>query len=251
LEEHILQHERYPRLHVDKGKEFYNATVQGMLRRYESQLYSTFGSNTHAMHAERCIRTLKGRIFRWMNFTNTWRWIDVVPQIVRAYNTATHRTFKSKFSPDQVHHQAELTPVIRQMLYGKQPETSNHSVSVPETSNTRKKLLKEGATVRLSQLPFVFHKEQYPMNSVEIYRVKSAEVKEGLPVYRLEDLKRVPVPGVFYHNELVPTAEKEQYAIDQILKTRGRGKKRQHLVSFIGYPSSFNEWIPADQVEKI
>ena len=89
------------------------------------------------------------------------------------------------------------------------------------------------------------------MNSVEIYRVKSAELKEGIPVYRLDDLKNTAVPGVFYNNELVPTAEKELYNIDQILKTRGKGKKKQYFVSFVGYPASFNEWIPASRLETI
>jgi hypothetical protein len=172
LEDNILKRERYARLHVDKGREFYNVTVQNMLRRYDSQLYSTYGSNTHAVHAERCIRTLKNRLFRWMNFTNTWRWIEVVPKVMAAYNMASHRSFKNRFSPYQVHHQPELTPAVRELLYGERN-------LLPQ----KEKLYKTGTTVRLSQLRFIFHKEQYPMNSEEIYRVKSVEIKDDISVY--------------------------------------------------------------------
>jgi hypothetical protein len=249
LEEHIFKPVPYPRLHVDKGKEFYNTTVQDMLRRYDSRLYSTYGSNTHAVHAERCIRTLKGRLFRWMNFNNTWRWIEVVPKIVEAYNHATHRAFKNKYTPYQVHYQPELAPIIRDMMNEVPKPRGRKGKKIVKRKG--KKILKPGSTVRLSQLQSIFAKEQYPMNSEEIFRVKTSELKENIPVYRLEDLKNDPVPGLFYHNDLVPTAEKDLYVIDQILKTRGKGKKKQFFVSYVGYPSSFNEWITQKQLEKI
>jgi hypothetical protein len=240
LEDHVLKHDQYPRIHVDKGKEFYNTVVQNMLKKHESELYSTFGSNTHAIHSERFIRTLKGRLFRWMKHNNTWRWIDTIQEICSAYNHATHRTFKNKYTPHDVHYNPELTPIIREMIYGKR-----------DIKHVSRKLLKPQTTVRLAQLKSVFGKEHYPMNSEEIFRIKSAELKEGIPIYRLEDLKNKPVRGLFYHNDLVPTAEKDLYVIDKILKTRGRGRRKQYFISYLGYPAAFNEWITQNQLTKL
>jgi hypothetical protein len=34
------------------------------------------------------------------------------------------------------------------------------------------------------------------------------------------------------------------FLVDEILGERGKGKKKELLVSWIGYPEKFNQWIP-------
>ena len=65
--------QHYARLHTDQGKEFHNHNVRIMLERYNSMVYSTFNSKIKAAHAERFIRTLKGRLYRALNMANSWR----------------------------------------------------------------------------------------------------------------------------------------------------------------------------------
>ena len=239
LEEHIFQDTRYPLLHVDKGAEFYNKHVTTMLRRYNSKLYSTYSPDTKAAHAERLIRTIKGRLYPWMNHANSWKWTVVAAKVIKAYNNTPHRAFKGKFTPNQIHQDPPPLPVaeIKEMLYGEKPIS-------PRSSE-----YKVGDTVRISQLRFIYHHGYYPQNSEEIFRIQKVDSSDQITTYQLEDLKGEPILGRFYNDELIRTAEKEYYKVDKILKERGVGRKKEYFVSFQGYPASANAWIKASNLK--
>ena len=46
---------------------------------------------------------------------------------------------------------------------------------------------------------------------------------------------------VFFQDELIHYNPPEFYEID-VLDTRGKGKKKEHLVHYRGWPNSYNEW---------
>ena len=208
-------------------------------------VYSTFNSKIKAAHAERFIRTLKGRLYRAMNMANSWRWLELLPDATYAYNHAPHGAFKKKYTPDQVHHDNGLQMTVREMLYGP-PEAKQ--IVVPRLKKT---LFNAGDTVRISQSRSLHHRGYYPQNSVQLFKVKSADVVSGISTYRLEDLNQQAVPGIFYDQDLILSAEKEFYAIDQILKERGKGQKKEYFVSFIGYSPAFNAWIKKADLQDI
>ena len=65
----VLEQGRQPRrLHVDQGKEFYNATFKNLMEEYNIRLYSTF-SNLKASICERFNRTLKTKMSIRIQFT--------------------------------------------------------------------------------------------------------------------------------------------------------------------------------------
>jgi len=41
--------------------------------------------------------------------------------------------------------------------------------------------------------------------------------------------------------------QEEEFIIDHVIKSRGRGSNKQLLVSWHGYPSKFDTWIPASR----
>jgi len=41
---------------------------------------------------ERVHRTIRGRIYKYFTYTNTYRYIDVLPKFVKAYNDMVHST---------------------------------------------------------------------------------------------------------------------------------------------------------------
>ena len=47
---------------------------------------------------------------------------------------------------------------------------------------------------------------------------------------------------------MLKTEIPEYYEVNKILKTRTVGKKKEMYVSFIGWPSKFDLWIPEDQI---
>ena len=75
------------------------------------------------------------------------------------------------------------------------------------------------------------------------------EVASRLPTtpvtYELRDLASELIKGRFYEPEVqkVLKSGDEHFDVDRILKTRKRGGKIQYLVSWKGYPSTFNSWV--------
>ena len=45
-------------------------------------------------YAERCIKTLKSKLFRYLSCHQTHRWIDVLDEITQGYNGSYHRSIK-------------------------------------------------------------------------------------------------------------------------------------------------------------
>lgn len=81
------------KLHVDKGKEFYNKNLREILNKYDIIMYST-GTENKASIVERFNRTLGDKL-KPLLFKNP-RWIDVLPKIIKTYNNTMHRTIKMK-----------------------------------------------------------------------------------------------------------------------------------------------------------
>ena len=74
-------------------------------------------------------------------------------------------------------------------------------------------------------------------------------MKDGKVMYKIRDDHGEEIKGSFYPQELQRVERKEEiYQVDAILDERGRGKKKEVLVSWQGYPPSFNSWIPASDV---
>ena len=84
------------------------------MRQYGIHFFTT-NSETKASIAERFIRTLKQKIYRYFTANNTVRYIDTLQQLVHAYNHTVHRSIKEM--PANVTRENEFK--VRQTLYGK------------------------------------------------------------------------------------------------------------------------------------
>ena len=62
-------------------------------------------------------------------------------------------------------------------------------------------------------------------------------------VYELKDLAGEPVLDSYYARELQRVAKPREFVIEKVIRSRGRGRNRQHLVKWLGYPDSFNSWV--------
>lgn len=80
-------------LHVDMGREFYNADMTRLLRKYKVNRYSTF-STMKAAIVERFNRTLKRKIYQQFSLRGSYKWVDILQELVYQYNTTRHRTIK-------------------------------------------------------------------------------------------------------------------------------------------------------------
>lgn len=79
-------------LQTDKGKEFVNKEVQKFFSENKINHFTTRNPDVKAAVVERFNRTLKTRMWRYLHFKNTLRYINVLKDIVSAYNNSYHRT---------------------------------------------------------------------------------------------------------------------------------------------------------------
>ena len=71
-----------------------------------------------------------------------------------------------------------------------------------------------------------------------------------MPIYKLVDWYEEPVKGSFYQAELqrVQVYDDDLFQIENVLKYRGKGKNRQALVHWLGWPKKFDSWINVSQL---
>ena len=143
LEERVLHKPTY--LQCDRGKEFYNSLFQTYLKENGITLYSTENYEIKAIVVERFNRTLKSRMYHYFTSVGTKRYVDVLPDLVRAYNGTYHSSIGT--APALVN--ASNQKLIRQRLYGSEKKSgggkkfaSGDVVRISEN----KRLFKKGYT---------------------------------------------------------------------------------------------------------
>ena len=75
---------------MDKGKEFVAHPMQKFLKENDIRFQVTRNPDIKAAVIERFNRTLKERMWRYFTHKNTRRYVDVLQDVVRAYNHTRH-----------------------------------------------------------------------------------------------------------------------------------------------------------------
>ena len=92
----LKQSNRKPnKIWVDKGSEFYNAFFKKWLRDNDIVMYSTHNEGKSVV-AERFIRRLKRKIYKYMTSISKNVYIDKLDDIVNEYNNTYHTAIKIK-----------------------------------------------------------------------------------------------------------------------------------------------------------
>ena len=218
----VLEKGRVPKnLQTDRGKEFYNDIFQNLMKKYKINLYSTY-SILKASIVERFNRTLKEKMWKKFSLQGNCKWLDILPNLIKAYNARVHRTIGMR--PKDVN-SANESKVLKKYNY-----KEKFVYHVPK--------FKIGDKVRVSKVKHIFEKGYTPNWTTEIFTIY--QVKHTKPVtYLLKDYQERPIAGGFYEYELLKTKHPEVYLIEKILKKRGN----QIYVKWLGFDKSHNSWI--------
>ena len=224
---------------ADKGKEFYNKSLEAFFNQNGVKLYSTY-SESKSVIAERFNRTFKNWMQLHFTMSNSWRWINTWEEILNQCNNLVHSTTKVK--PIDALKKKESFQTVYNNLYEKYDNT---------TENLPRNALKVGDFVRVSRDKSIFEKG-YDYNwSEEFFKVR--EVLNTNPItYRLEDFNGDPIEGTFYRFELVKTKLNDLDSVFRIEKVLKEDKKNKRIfVKWKGWPKKFNSWVNKDQATDI
>jgi hypothetical protein len=226
------------RLQTDEGKEFYNRDVKQVLDHFGIELFSIY-SHTKAAHVERLNRTVKGMLEKIFTATNTKNWVSHIDDVMHLYNNRKHRSIG--MTPNEVPQRVEEAY-----------ETMYASWS-PGMERPLKDKFPLGTRVRLSKQKHTFGRGYEANWSTEEFFISGRRImKDGKVMYKVKDSNQEEIHGSFYPEELQRVDRKEEiYQIDAILDERGRGKKKEVLVAWQGYPDTFNSWVPASSLRDI
>ena len=199
---------------VDKGSEFYNAYFKKWLRDNDIVMYSTHNEGKSVV-AERFIRTLKSKIYKYMTSISKNVYIHKLDDIVDEYNNTYHTTIKMK-------------PIgVKDNTY----------INADKEINNKDPKFKVGDRVRISKYKNIFAKVYTPNWSEEAFVIK--EVKNTVPwTYVINDLNGEEITGTFYEKELQKTSQ-EEFRIEKVIRRKGD----KLYVKWKDYDNSFNSWI--------
>ena len=171
--------------------------------------------------AERFIRTLKSKIYKYMASISKNVYIDKLDDIVNEYNNTYHTTIKMK--PIDV--------------------KDNTCISTDKETNDKDPKFNAGDRVRISKYKNIFAKDYTSNWSEEVFVLK--KVKNTVQwTYVINDLNGEEIIGTFYEKEL-EKASQEEFRIEEIIK-----KGDKVYVKWKGYDNSFNSWTDKNDIIK-
>lgn len=211
-------------LHVDNGKEFYNAPMKRMLRDRNINMYSTFTTKKAAI-VERFNRTLKNKMWKQFSYRHSYKWIDILQDLIDEYNSTKHRTIKMK--PNEVNKKNE-----RHLM-----RTVYNSDAIWSEKKKRTKF-KLGDLVRMSKYKHVFSKGYTPNWTTEIFKINRILYTKPI-TYMLTDLDGNEIQGTVYQQELQLARNSKLYLVEKIIRKKGN----QVYVKWLGFDDSHNSWV--------
>ena len=159
-------------------------------------MYSTH-NEVKSVVAERFIRTLKSKIYKYMTSISKNVYIDKLDDIVNGYNNTYHTTIKTK--PIDV--------------------KDNTYINTSKKINNKDPKFIVGDHVRISKYKNIFAKEYMPNWGEEVCVIK--KFKNTVPwTYVINDLNGEEIIGTFYEKELQKTNQ-EEFRIEKIIERKG------------------------------
>ena len=185
---------------VDQGKEFYNNSFKKRLKDDDIEMYSV-NNEGKSVVAERFIRTLKTKIYKYITSMAKIVYIDKLDDIVGEHNNAYHRAIKMK-------------PVdVKDNTYIDSTELQSK-----KEVNDKYPKFKVSDHVRISKYKNSFAKGYTPYWSEEDFVV--SKIKNTVPwTYDINVLNGEEIIGTFYAKELQKTNQK-QFRAEKVIKRK-------------------------------
>ena len=239
----LVEHPRAIR--TDKGREYLNKDVRGVLDR-KNILHSVTQNEVKANYAERFIKTIKNKLTKFMLENQSLRYVDKLQAVVEGYNNTYHRSIG--MAPNKV--TKKNSQLLWEDLYVR-PYWDEMQKNKKRTKLRFR--YKIGDTVRISHLRNLFSREYHQKWTSELFTIVKRINRSGIPVYEVKDWSGEPVVGRLYEQELHKVIVKpgHVFKIENILRSKGRGAKKEHLVHWLNWPKKYDSWVKALDIQEL
>lgn len=210
---------------TDSGGEFTGKEVQALMKKYNVAHYVVY-SEKKASIVERVNRTLKGMMWKEFNMQGTYKWLDLIKNVVNAYNNRKHRTIGMKPAEVKKKHEKLLLKTVFNRI--KMTTTPKYQV---------------GDYVRISKFRGAFDKQYKPNWSTEIFTIKKVQLTNPV-TYLLQDENNQDIKGGFYELQLQKVKYSDIYLVEKVLKRKGK----KVFVKWLGFDNKHNSWIAKDNI---
>uniref|UniRef100_A0A158P4L6 Integrase catalytic domain-containing protein n=1 Tax=Tetranychus urticae TaxID=32264 RepID=A0A158P4L6_TETUR len=229
----ILASGRKPeKLQTDQGREFANVRFRNFCSSNGIHFFTTTDATIKCALAECLIRTLRSRIYRFIYWKHTQRYIDNLQEIVENYNNSYHRTIKRAPNSVTQDNQDSVLQTIQRGI---------------KTNEDRKQIFRDDDLVKIPLNSGNFEKDAVQKWTDEVFKVSSVKETPQKFIYKLQDLKGQDISSIFYPEELqkVKYDQNKTFKIEKIVKRVYDRSQRQYkyLVKWEGWPRKFNSWI--------
>lgn len=217
------------KLQTDQGKEFVNSILKAHFKSLKINHFTSTDDVIKCAIVERFNRTLRTRIYRYMHYEQSRRYIDALVDIVDGYNRSFHRTIG--MAPINVTKENEKEVIARiqrnqrRIKINYKPYEINQYVRITRAKGRFEK----GATTNWTD---------------ELFKINWVKRTPQGYIYKLVDYYDEPITSIFYHPELINVINPRLHEIEKIIKERinPQTKKKEYFVKWSGYPDEFNSW---------
>jgi len=213
-------------IRFDQGGKF-KSEVKKYLKKMGIHVFYTQNNRIKANYAERVIRTIKNIIYSYCMEKQTYRYIDVLQDIVDSYNNTPHQSLGGT-TPASVSKRNE--DEIRYVQYLVKKKVRIHSLK-----KSKKKFykFKIGDLVRILHLKITFEKRYQEKWTIEYFKVAKRFKRGNQDLYKLTDIIGDEIQGTFYRYEIqkLMKSDTDTYKVEKIIKRRKWKGKKQILVN--------------------
>ena len=216
------------RLNTDRGSELICTKFNSFLKQNGIHHYLSYSLRKCPV-IERFNLTIQQLLYKMMHQNNSLEWVKFLDDAMKIYLNRTHRTIK--MSPLEAEKDENASSLLK----------TYYKKYMKAEGKKQKPLFNVGDKVRIFQERGQFHRGYMEDFSEEVFTISNVDKTLPVPRYKLKEFNGDNIIGSFFQNELVLFNPSDFFKID-IIDERGRGKKKQVLVSYRGYPSRYNEW---------
>jgi hypothetical protein len=218
------------RIYSDLGSEFRNKLVEEFLENEDIHKLQASSPFNKASLAERAIRTLKQRLYRYFSQNKTLKWLDVIDNITNAINNSISRVHGIR--PNDV--TFENAKYVWRQIYG-------NGLSLKDRK--KKPKFSIGESVRLSRgMKRLFEKEIMPPWSDHIFEIDEIKNLSNPIVYKIRNDKGQKLKDSYYGEEL-SKVRKEADTEDKIEQTFRKRLRKDGTydveIKYVGEPGKY------------